>query len=332
MLSNFYVLLLLILPCIAIIFFAGDKLIYFAEQLSNLTKISGAFIGLLLIAAITSVPEMISTFISVDQGLYALATGGIFGSNIVNLAILSFICLLQHKKNPYIVHDALFSFVFSMILLVIVGFLIVSSSLKEMHFDQYIVSFIVLGIYLFAMSYNFHLQQNKDEQSTDTIIEKPSQLSLFQVISGFILFSLVLILISWFLVFVCDKLSVTPIPLNGMILGEEFIGALILAFVTSIPEFATTYQIIKNGNISMAIENISGSNLFNLLVLVLSGFIAKEYIWASVPTNSLFTIFAILLASLLICLLALIKRNKKIAVIIYSLIIMIWITSLRLIF
>ena len=85
--NNFLSLLSIIGLITVIIFYIGDRLIFYANQLAVVTNISGAFIGFVLIAMITSIPEMVSTFISVKKGLINLAVGGVLGSNMLNIEV-----------------------------------------------------------------------------------------------------------------------------------------------------------------------------------------------------------------------------------------------------
>ncbi|MGL4563068.1 MAG: sodium:calcium antiporter [Brevinema sp.] len=334
MLSNFYTILLLILFCIIVIFIVGDKLVQYAEELSILTNISGAFIGLLLIATITSIPELISTVVSAKKGLYGLASGGILGSNIVNLAILSLICLIHYKKHSYITKQSLFSLLISMLILCVPAFAIVLSSIKGIEINKYFLFLIGGGIYVYAMFYNYYLHQNAHTESqTDIIKPVTTTKTLPKVIFRFMIFSFLIITISWFLVILCDNLSLIPAPIIGKPLGQHFIGTLILAFVTSVPEFVTTFQIVRNGNTSIALENISGSNMFNLVALLFASTIVKGNFWKEINIDNLFIVFAIFASTILISILALTKKNStQISAVIYVSVLALWIYSLQMIF
>ncbi|MGL4388351.1 MAG: sodium:calcium antiporter [Brevinema sp.] len=334
MLSNFYIILVFILCCIFVIFIVGDKLVQYADELSILTHISGAFIGLLLIAAITSVPELISTIISAKKGLFGLASGGVLGSNLVNLAILSIICLIHFKQKIKITEHSLFSLLISILILCIPTFGIGLAWIKDAHINKYLLFMIGVGIYVWGMAYNFTLHQNTHTDSQNNIQELLiSTKTLPQVVFGFIFFATLIIGISWFLVILCDNLSSIPAPIINKPLGQHFIGTLILAFVTSVPEFATTFQIIRKGHVSVAIENISGSNMFNLVSLLLASILVSGNFWKETPINNLLIIFSIFFATLLLSILTLTKKNSRaIGVVVFVSIISLWVASLRMVF
>ncbi|MGL4394169.1 MAG: sodium:calcium antiporter [Brevinema sp.] len=336
MLENFYLILAIIISCIFVVFFVGDKLVEYADQLSILTKISGAFIGLLLIAAITSVPELISTVIAVKQGLFGLASGGVLGSNLINLAILSTICLIHFKQKINITTQSLFSLLVSITLLCLPMLALSLAWIVDIQVNKFVLFGLGLVIYLWAMSYNFGLHQDAQAEAefeAESTSPHQTNKTLPQVIFGFTFFAFLIIAISWVLVFLCDALATVPAPIINKPLGQHFIGTLILAFVTSVPEVATTFQIIKKGHTSIAVENIFGSNMFNLVTLLFASTLVTGNFWRETPLNNLFIIISIMFATILLAVLTLVKKNSvAIGVVIFSSIILLWIATLRLVF
>lgn len=327
--NNFFILLAMITIITIIIFFIGSRMAFYANQLALGTGIAGGLIGFILIAMITSVPEMVSTFISVHNGLYGLAVGGVLGSNIVNIAILSSIFLIFKDKKLEIKNSSIFSFLSSLLLLALVGVFISTYPISKTITNKYYASIITFLIYIGIMYHSYFLNKNSDQSE-----EKPETiLPLNKTITPFIFYSIAIILLSWGLVVVCQQMTYVPIPIYGRTLGEHFIGTLILAVSTSIPELATTYQIIKIGQTNMAVENIAGSNVFNLMVLVTASLIAKHSFWIELPLDSLYTIFSIFMASLLICIIGLVKKeSKRFVFFVHIFIIIIWLISLILVF
>lgn len=330
--NNFLLLLLIIGLITGIIFYIGDRLAFYADQLSVVTGLSGAFIGFVLIAMITSIPEMVSTFISVQKGLIGLAAGGVFGSNMVNVAMLSTIFLIFKDKKLKIKNSSIFSFLSSLILLGFVGIVIIQYPISEMIPNKYLVIFIFIIIYSVTMRHAYDLNKHDETQELEESTQSNESISATKTIVAFTFFTLGIIGISWALVVVCQQIARVDVPIYGKALGEHFIGCLILAVATSIPELATTYQMVRRGFTSMAVENIAGSNIFNLLVLVLASLFSTANLWIHIPLNSLYTIFLIFIVSLLICIIGLIKESKIFTYIIYIGIIGIWLYSLVLVF
>lgn len=329
--DNFFILLGIISIITICVFLVSDKLAHAADDLAMITGISGALVGFLLIAAITSVPEMVSTFIASSKGYYSLAAGGILGSNSVNIAILSVIFIIFYKQPLQIHLNSIFSFLSGLILLTVVGFLILLYSLMDVNYNIYLIVLIVLLIYSSIIYYSYKLNNMEYKQEVTTT--PPKNIHLKSALVPFICCSIGIVILSWILVLFCEKLTEVPLPIYGKPLGEHFVGTLILAVATSIPEFATTYQIVKMGNTNMAVENISGSNIFNLMVLVVASLFAPNiHFWNEIPINSLYTVFSIYILSIIICILGLIKASKKINISFYIIIVLLWLYSLFLIF
>ncbi|MGL5956743.1 MAG: sodium:calcium antiporter [Brevinema sp.] len=324
--NNFITLVGMIALLTAIIFFIGDRLAFYADQLSIVTHISGAFIGFVLIAMITSIPEMVGAIVATSQGSLGLAIGGVLGSNAINIAILSMILMFFKDKTITVTNTSIFSFLGSLILLSVVGIVISVYPISQIIPNKYLIGLVMIIIYYFIMRHTYDLNVNLKEETRTTTN------SFIKIISTFLFFSCSIIVLSWVLVLICKQMATIPVPIYGKPLGEHFIGTLILAFSTSIPELATTFQIVRRGITNMAIENISGSNIFNLLALVIASFFYKDSFWAELPLNSLYTLFIIFILSLLICIVGLIKESRKFTYGVYITIIIIWLYSLVLVF
>ncbi len=336
MFDNFYVILLCMVIAIVIIFFVGDQLAKYAGQISELANISTAFVGLLLVAFVTSIPEIVSTFIAVYQKHYALASGGIIGSNAINLAILAFVMLIFINKKASITSSGIFSFMGSLAMLSVVVWALSAFIIAKQTPNIYAVLAVTFVVYVFVMRYSFKLSSdNKVEPGLVEVIsdKKPVQAAKAKAIVLFIFFAIFISGLSWLLIWICQRLIVVPIPgHHGKPLGEHFIGTLILALATSIPELATTVQIVRRNMSEMAIENIAGSNLINLMILAIASTIAGTGFWTYVPINTLYVIAVIFISTALICMTGLLKTSKAFSAIVYLLIMGIWIYSLVLIF
>ncbi|MGL4676175.1 MAG: sodium:calcium antiporter [Brevinema sp.] len=324
--NNFIMLLGMIAFLTLIIFWIGDRLAFYADQLSIVTRISGAFIGFVLIAMITSIPEMVSAVVAAHQGSLGLAVGGVLGSNAINIAILSIILIVFKDKIITVTNTSIFSFLGSLILLSVVGIVISIYPISQVIPNKYLIGLVMGIIYFFIMRHAYDLNIDTQEETRTT----PN--SFIKIVSIFVFFAFSIIMLAWVLVLICKHMATVPVPIYGKPLGEHFIGTLILAFSTSIPELATTFQIVRRGITNMAIENIAGSNIFNLLALVIASFFYKDSFWAELPLNSLYTLFIIFILSLLICIVGLIKESRRFTYGVYVMIVIIWLYSLALVF
>ena len=76
--------------CAVVIVFSGYRLSITADQISTLTGIDQSFMGSIMVAAATSLPELVATISAVKIGAYNMAVGNVFGSNIFNMTVIFF--------------------------------------------------------------------------------------------------------------------------------------------------------------------------------------------------------------------------------------------------
>jgi len=76
--------------CAVVIVFSGYRLTLTADQISAVTGIDQSFIGSILVAAATSLPELVATISAIKIGAYNMAVGNVFGSNIFNMTVIFF--------------------------------------------------------------------------------------------------------------------------------------------------------------------------------------------------------------------------------------------------
>ena len=87
------------LGCSIVLVIAAIKLAEYGDIIAVRTKIGGMFIGLILLAGATSLPELLTTINSISIGEPDLAAGNMFGSNMVNMLLLGTIDLMSRKTR-----------------------------------------------------------------------------------------------------------------------------------------------------------------------------------------------------------------------------------------
>jgi cation:H+ antiporter len=96
-----YLLITGFLCCALVIFFAGKKISYYGDMVADLTGMSKGWIGIILMASITSLPElMVGVSSAAIIGSADLAVGDIIGSCAFNLGILALMYAFTPKKQP----------------------------------------------------------------------------------------------------------------------------------------------------------------------------------------------------------------------------------------
>ncbi|MEG1152798.1 MAG: cation transporter [Oscillospiraceae bacterium] len=237
------------------------KLAFYVDLLDKKTDISGAFIGGVILAAVTSLPELftsLSATVFLDEP--NLVIGNILGSNIFNLAAMSAICIFVSKafKNSKIglSHKTTIictSFVYLLLTL--------SYILK---FDPHIMTVSIFSIAIAVVYFISLKTMSNDDGLPDIDVPLNSDLTIPQITRRFILCSVLLIIVSIGVTYTTDIIA------EKFSIGATFAGALLLGVATSLPELSSSIKLAKMGNFNALVGNILGSNMFNFLILTVA--------------------------------------------------------------
>jgi len=250
----------------ALIVLAATQLAKYGDIIAIRTRLGGMFIGILLLAAATSLPEVLTSISSLNQGSPNLAAGNLLGSNTINMLLLAVIDLISRNqrllRKAALKHALTGSLAVFMIGLV-VFFILADIDLKIGWVG--VDSLLIIGAYIVAVRL---IQGNVQPHSTDHAKpEIPTDTpSLRHGIIGFIAAAGALIFITPVMVSSSNEIA----ELTG--LGATFVGSTLVALVTSLPELVTTIAAIKIGANDMAIGNLLGSNMFNVFAVGLTDF------------------------------------------------------------
>lgn len=247
----------------AIVVFLSIKLSDFVNLLDKKTSLSGAFLGGILLAAVTSLPEMFTSLTSVflvQNNQYVI--GNILGSNLFNMALFFIIYGVCFKKviDAKINKCHVFSLLMSGLMYVVVifaSFVFDANKWLLGWFNP--LSILLLLIYVFSI-----IKTPKEEESDDDE-EIDSKLTVKQIVILFTVFSLLLIAASIGMTYCVDWICM---EFAG--LGETFGGALFLGVATSLPELTATITLCKKKNYNAAVGDIVGSSVFNFLILAVA--------------------------------------------------------------
>ena len=228
---------------------------WFVEGAAGIAKKLGIpqlIIGLTIVAMGTSMPEAAVSITAALQENAGITIGNIVGSNILNILIILGVTALI--TNVAIQKSTLYYEIPYMIAITIV-LMIFGITGGEITFIEGIVFwllFIVFLGYLFVMSKKGNSQEN--EEVKDIPVWK---CILFMLVGG-----VMVVKGSDFAVSGASAIA----RFFGM--SERFIGLTIVAFGTSLPELVTSVTAAKKGNAGIAIGNIVGSNIFNILFVI----------------------------------------------------------------
>ena len=239
----------------------GDRLVLGSVALSNKLKVPAFITGIFIIGFGTSLPELFVTISALNKNETDIAIGAIIGSNIINiLLILGLSLVLSNKKSLETISSK------DIFVMIICAFLF--SYFLQIGFISNIWSIIMvvlLPIYLFV-SYRFF---NRENQFVDDSSEKGSV--ILNLLIGFIAIIYGSEIFIEGLIYISEVLNIP----------EAIIGISLAAIGTSLPELAVTIASFVRGEGSVAIGNVVGSNIFNILgVLGLSALINGQIIFS----------------------------------------------------
>ncbi|MBQ9024082.1 MAG: hypothetical protein IJ105_02540 [Bacilli bacterium] len=282
--------------------YTSIKLSYYGDKLSKQSKLGTAFIGGLLIASITSLPEFVTSLSAVIFDNPTLSFGDIVGSNMFNIFVLA-VYNIYFFKSDFFKNTTKKHLIECLILFIDYIFIIIGTF-------NVVIDYISVVLIIMYISYMIFVFKSEKEKTQKESKEK-------YIIIKFMLTALVMIILSIFLTYQADKIS--KIYPN---FSSSSIGAILLGITTSLPEVVTTFALIKFNNFDMAISNMLGSNIFNFLVLSFSDiFIKNDHIYNYSDRYSLFYLIGGLLITMLLSLTISSNKSKKIYYLFISLLI-----------
>jgi cation:H+ antiporter len=249
----------------ALIVLAAMQLAKYGDVIALRTGLGGMFIGVVLLAGATSLPEVLTTLSSINQGVPNLAAGNLLGSNMFNMFILAVLDLMYRQqrllRKAALKHALTGSLAVFLIGLVV--FFIMADIPLQIGWVG-VDSLAIMGTYFVAM-YLIQSNQSHGLAASAMPVEIPAGTpTLRKGLIGFGLAAGALVLIAPFLVRASSEIA----EITG--LGTTFVGTTLVALVTSLPELVTTIAAVRLGAADMAIGNLFGSNLFNMFALGLT--------------------------------------------------------------
>lgn len=251
--------------CALLIAYAGMWLCRSADRLATIRGWGRGWVGLALLATVTSLPELasgISAVALVDAP--NLAVGNALGACVVNLAFRVIVDALQRGQPMYrsASHTHLLSAGFGVVMLGFVVMSLLVGPRAPMVFHLGLYSPLLLGLYLLALrGVHAHERLAMKARPGEPPHREARPGEQRQQWQRFGLAALLVILAGSWLPSLADSLAQT--------LGQSrsFVGTVLMAVVTTLPEMAVTLAALRMGALDMAIGNLLGSNLFNVLVL-----------------------------------------------------------------
>lgn len=265
------------IACAALIGAAGFQLSRYGDAIARHTGLSGSWIGLTLVASVTSLPELATGITSVTIAQAPnLAVGNALGSCVLNLAFLVLIDLI-YRREPVWSRASKGHVLAAAFGVVLLGFLLMglligqlsppsgaAAATRALLWSVGLMTPIVLVLYLIAMRTLFAYERSHPD--TSAAEDAPPALPLRQALVRFALAASVVVGAGLWLPFAAVDLA------NTMGWNRSFVGSLFVAVATTLPELAVTLSALRLGALDMAIGNLLGSNLFNVTIVAVDDF------------------------------------------------------------
>ena len=255
--------------CLIIILFAGTKLARYGDAIAEKTRLGRVWIGLVVVAAVTSMPELVTGVSSAALvGSSDLALGTLLGTCAFNLAILALLDVF-HRRTPVLSQASLrhitsagWGILFAAIA---AGGIIAARRFPALTVGWVgIPSIVIFVLYLLGIRGIFRYERNHQMPLTQAPSTKYKELSTTEVYVGFALTAIAIIAAGIWLSFIGDEIAQT----TGW--GATFVGSLFLAITTSMPELVVNIAALRLGAIDMAVADILGANMLDLAYIALA--------------------------------------------------------------
>ena len=250
--------------CVAMIGVAGPALSYYGDTIAKLTGLARSWIGLVMLASATSLPELFTGISSVTVAdAPDIAVGNVLGASIFNLVTLVLLDALSREEPMYrrIDQGHILTAGFGVIMIGFVGALVLLSQngygMSLLHFSLY--SPIIVVLYLVAVRATFVYDRRQHREPV--IAEPDARITLRMAAIRYGLAACVVGAAGTWLPFIGVEIS------EVMGWKTSFVGTLFIGIATTVPELVVTVSALRLGAVDMAIGNLLGSNLFDMLIL-----------------------------------------------------------------
>jgi cation:H+ antiporter len=252
-----------------LVFLVASRLAQHADAIADSTGLGRLWIGSLLLAGSTSMPEIITDINAALFGVPDIGVGDLFGSTLANMLILALLVIAYERRQllQQAALDHALVGVLAIVLTALAGFSIASGGLGTL-FGIGLDTLSILLIYVIGMRVVFDLTRraaNAPRAATPEDAVSP-RLLVRRALLGFGSATLGLLLLAPALIFSADALALEA----G--LSNTFVGTFLVGLTTSFPELGAAIAAVRLGAVDLAVGNIFGSNAFNMTVLLLMDF------------------------------------------------------------
>lgn len=253
-----------------IVVVAANKLAEYSDIIAVRTRLGGVLIGTIFLAGATSLPEFIASISSFRLGQPDLAAGNFLGSNMVNMFLLAMVDLFFFQtpllRGVAISHTLTAALAVALTIVATIFILIdMNPTIGWVGVD----SLLLIALYFGGL---WLIQRENKAASAVTrgeVVAGPEFPSLAKGVIGFVIAAGFLVLVVPYLVGASNDIA----TITG--LGTTFVGTALLSLVTSLPELIAVWAAVRMGAVDLAVGNLFGSNVFNMLGMGISDFLYR---------------------------------------------------------
>jgi len=254
--------------CTGLIIYSGAKLSRYGDIIAEKTGLGRAWIGLVLMASVTSLPELVIGISSVTYaGVPDIAVGDVLGSCVFNMLIIAILdAIYRIMPISAKAHQGhILSAGFGIILLSIVGIsLFLGKSISPLGWiGPYSLLFVIIYFIAIKLVFSYEKRQIVAYMKEMAVELKYKDILTKTAIVNYSINALVVIIAATFLPKIGEGIAET----TG--LGQTFVGNIFIAISTSLPEVVVSIAAVKIDAIDLAIGNLFGSNIFNIFILAI---------------------------------------------------------------
>lgn len=248
---------------------AGVTLARSGDEIATRTGLGGLLVGTLLIAAATSLPEVVTTVSAAANGAPDLAVGSVFGSSMANMAILGVIDLI-HRKHVWtsieLGHVRVGLVAVALTTVAVFGVVTpVGVHLGWLGGD----SWVILAGYVASVAWMRRSPRGSRVPTGPVAFPAPTEWGALEHPRAALRVAIRRFVVAALAIFVAGPVVAVSgegiAKTSGM--GETFVGVLFVSIATSLPELLGSLGAVRIGAYDLAVGNLFGSNAFNLVTL-----------------------------------------------------------------
>ena len=259
--SDLLIAILIFLVSAGVVVYCGTKLAVYGDALAELTGLGRLFVGSILVALATSLPELSTNIsaVSLNPPNPAIAIGNVFGANMINLFTFGAVALVfggsRFLSNVSVEQKYL---VFIAILMTVVGLLFISVPLNASAFNIGLPAGIILIMYVLGMWFIYKKKpddENSESDEIQTTLTLTKAWILFGVVSAGVVVGGIFLAIS------TDQIA----DITGISSGV--LGIIAVSIVTTMPEASATIAAARMKAYDLGVAGLFGSCVFNVTII-----------------------------------------------------------------